>query len=53
MCTACSKLGFGLQKNLWSPAAVGKGFDLSVTALAARTLPRLPDHRQQHRRAQR
>ena len=25
---------FGLQKNLWSPAAVGKGFDLSVTALS-------------------
>src|SRR5688572_27918573 len=25
---------FGLQKNLWSPAAVGNGFDLSVTALS-------------------
>ena len=25
---------FGLQKNLWSPAAVGKGFDLSATALS-------------------
>ena len=25
---------FGLQRNLWSPAAVGKGFDLSVTALS-------------------
>src|SRR5918995_6338567 len=25
---------FGLQKNLWSPAAVGKGFDLSITALS-------------------
>jgi hypothetical protein len=25
---------FGLQKNLWSPAAVGKGFDLSPTSLA-------------------
>jgi hypothetical protein len=26
---------FGLQKNLWSPAAVGKGFDLSPTSLAS------------------
>ena len=25
---------FGLQKNLWSPAAVGTGFDLSPTSLA-------------------
>ena len=25
---------FGLQKNLWSPAAVGRGFDLSPTSLA-------------------
>ena len=25
---------FGLQRNLWSPAAVGKGFDLSATSLA-------------------
>jgi hypothetical protein len=25
---------FGIEKNLWSPAAVGKGFDLSVTALS-------------------
>jgi hypothetical protein len=25
---------FGLQKNLWSPAAVGKSFDLSPSALA-------------------
>jgi hypothetical protein len=25
---------FGLQKNLWSPAAVGAGFDLSPTSLA-------------------
>ena len=25
---------FGLQKNLWSPAAVGKAFDLSSTSLA-------------------
>lgn len=25
---------FGLQRNLWSPSAVGKGFDLSVTALS-------------------
>ncbi|MBM3808428.1 MAG: DUF1552 domain-containing protein [Acidimicrobiia bacterium] len=26
---------FGLQKNLWAPAAVGKGFDLSPTSLAS------------------
>jgi hypothetical protein len=26
---------FGLQKNLWSPAAVGKGFDLSPTSLTS------------------
>jgi len=25
---------FGLQRNLWSPAAVGSAFDLSVTALS-------------------
>jgi hypothetical protein len=25
---------FGIEKNLWSPAVVGKGFDLSPTALA-------------------
>jgi hypothetical protein len=25
---------FGLEKNLWSPSAVGKGFDLSPTSLA-------------------
>jgi hypothetical protein len=25
---------FGLQRNLWSPAAVGSSFDLSVTALS-------------------
>src|ERR687895_953688 len=25
---------FGLQQNLWSPAAVGRGFDLSPTSLA-------------------
>jgi hypothetical protein len=25
---------FGLQKNLWSPAELGKGFDLSPTSLA-------------------
>src|SRR3954467_5915799 len=25
---------FGLEKHLWSPAAVGKDFDLSVTALS-------------------
>jgi hypothetical protein len=26
---------FGLEKHLWSPAAVGKGFDLSPTSLAS------------------
>ena len=26
---------FGLQKNLWSPAAVGRGFDLSPTSLVS------------------
>jgi Protein of unknown function (DUF1552) len=26
---------FGLQKNLWSPAAVGRNFDLSPTSLAS------------------
>ena len=44
----------GLEKNLWSPAAVGKGFDLSPTSLSPlEPYPRLPDHRQQHRRPQR
>ena len=43
-----------LKKNLWAPAAVGTRFDLSPSSLrAARALPRLPHHRQQHRRAQR
>ena len=45
---------FGIKKNLWAPAAAGTAFDLSAERLsAARAVPRLPDHRQQHRRAQR
>ena len=44
----------GIKKNLWAPAGVGPQFDLGPTSLhVARTVPRLPDDRQQHRRAQR
>ena len=43
-----------MKKNLWSPAAVGRDFDLSPSSLTPlEPLPRAPDHRQQHRRAQR
>ena len=43
-----------LKKNLWAPAATGAAFDLSADQPgAARAVPRLPHHRQQHRRAQR
>src|SRR5258708_4524248 len=31
---AAGSTNYGLQHNLWSPAAVGRGFDLSPTALA-------------------
>ncbi|MBY0495754.1 MAG: DUF1552 domain-containing protein [Cyanobacteria bacterium] len=31
---AAGATAFGLQKNLWSPAATGSAFDLSVTALS-------------------
>ena len=45
---------FGIKKNLWAPAAVGRDFDLSPSSLsAARAVPRRHHHRQQHRRAQR
>ncbi len=45
---------FGASKNMWSPAAVGTGFDLSPgRAVLARALPRLHHDREQHRRAQR
>ena len=44
----------GLAKNLWSPAAVGRDFDLVADQpQPARAVSRLPDDRQQHRRPQR
>ena len=44
---------FGIKKNMWAPAAAGTAFDLVAHEPAlARTLPRLSDHRQQHRRAE-
>ena len=47
---AAGSTQIGLAKNLWSPAAVGRSFDLSPSSLsAARAVPRLPDDRQQHR----
>ena len=48
-CNAC-----GASKNLWAPAGVGRDFDLDrrQRAAVARAVPRLPDDRQQHRRAQ-
>ena len=46
----CSE--FGKAQHLWNPAATGKHFDLGIEQpQPARALPRLPDHRQQHRRA--
>ena len=49
---AAGSTAFGLSKNLWAPAATGSAFDLSVDrVVAARTLARIPHHRQQHRRA--
>ena len=51
---AAGSTAFGEKNNLWAPAEVGRGFDLSQDQpAAARSLPRAPDHRQQHRRAQR
>src|SRR2546423_2263008 len=32
---AAGSTGYGLQNNLWSPAATGRGFDLSPTSLAS------------------
>ena len=44
----------GLQKNLWSPAAVGRNFDLTPTSLTPlEAVARLPHDLSQHRRAQR
>ena len=41
-----------LAKNLWSPAAVGRELRPGAEQPdAARAVPRVPDHRQQHRRA--
>ena len=49
---AAGSCAYGLQNNLWSPAATGRSFDLSPdVAGAARAAARLRDHRQQHRRA--
>jgi hypothetical protein len=31
---AAGSTAFGLKKNMWSPAAVGRGFDLSATSLS-------------------
>jgi hypothetical protein len=43
---------FGIKKNMWAPAAVGRDFDLSPSsAAAARAVPRSHHDRQQHRRA--
>ena len=47
----CSE--FGAKQNFWAPAASASGFDIGKGSLeAARAVPRLPDHRQQHRRPQ-
>ena len=43
---------WGATQNLWSPAAAGPRFRPGPdSARAARAVPRLPDDRQQHRRA--
>ena len=54
-CTARpAATAFGVKKNLWSPAAVGPRLrPVAEQPGAARAVPRLPDDRQQHRRAQR
>ena len=45
---------FGLQKNLWSPAAVGTRLrSVADQPRPARAVSRLPHDRQQHRRAKR
>ena len=44
---------FGVKKNLFAPAQVGRDFEWSPTPRAARAVPRIRHHRQQHRRAQR
>ena len=45
---------FGIKKNMWAPAAVGRDFDLvAEQPRAARAVPRRHHHHQQHRRAQR
>ena len=51
---AAGSTAFGIKKNMWSPAAAGIGLRSEPDQPAiARAVPRLPDHRQQHRRAQR
>ena len=46
---AAGSTQFGLAKNLWSPAALGRGFDLLAEQPgAARSAARLHHHRQQH-----
>ncbi len=45
---------FGIEKNMWAPAAVGREFDLSPSSLAPlEPFRERHHHRQQHRRAQR
>ena len=49
---AAGSTAYGIKRNMWSPAAAGSAFDLEPDQpQVARALPRLPDHRQQHRRA--
>ena len=49
---AAGSTEYGLANNLWSPAAVGREFDLTPSSLrVARTISRVPDHHQQYRRA--
>ena len=50
---AAGSTKIGIEKNMWSPAATGRAFDLTPDQPEpARSLPRPPDHHQQHRRAQ-
>ena len=54
-CTARpGSTAFGLKKNLWAPAGGRPRLRSDADEpQPARAVPRLPDHRQQHRRAQR
>ena len=49
---AAGSTAFGIKKNMWAPAATGSDVrSVADQPEVARAVPRLPDDRQQHRRA--